>query len=103
MTVFVKQDEQNRACSGSAMVRKGAKKRRTFCFYRRTRLAPALSSHKCGAFQLLLAAVYLYGINAFAQMLQTHGVAVAACRKGSLVKQLSANRIDTDGERTCRS
>lgn len=62
--------------------------------------APALSSHKRGASQLFLAAVYLYGVNAFVQMLQGHGVAVAACRKGRLMKQLSANRIDTDGERT---
>lgn len=62
--------------------------------------APALSSHKRGASQLFLAAVYLYGVNAFVQMLQSQGVAVAACRKGRLMKQLSANRIDTDGERT---
>lgn len=62
--------------------------------------APALSSHKRGASQLFLAAVYLYGVNAFVQVLQSQGVAVAACRKGRLMKQLSANRIDTDGERT---
>lgn len=62
--------------------------------------APALSSHKRGASQLFLAAVYLYGVNAFVQMLQSQGVAVVACRKGRLMKQLSANRIDTDGERT---
>ena len=33
------------------------------------RFAPALSSHKRGASQLFLAAVYLYGVNAFVQML----------------------------------
>lgn len=67
---------------------------------RSVRFAPALSSHKRGASQLFLAAVYLYGVNAFVQMLQSQGVAVAACPKGRLMKQLSANRIDTDGERT---
>ena len=55
--------------------------------------APALSSHKRGASQLFLAAVYLYGVNAFVQMLQSHGVAVAACRKGRLMKQLLPRNI----------
>ena len=80
-------------------------KRSVFCLHfprllRSAGFAPALSSHKRGASQLFLAAVYLYGVNAFVQMLQSQGVAVAACRKCRLMKQLSANRIDTDGERT---
>lgn len=80
-------------------------KRSVFCLHfprllRSAGFAPALSSHKRGASQLFLAAVYLYGLNAFVQMLQSQGVAVAACCKGRLMKQLSANRIDTDGERT---
>ena len=80
--------------------KKNIAKRSVFCLHRSVRFAPALSSHKRGASQLFLAAVYLYGVNAFVQMLQSQGVAVAACRKGRLMKQLSANRIDTDGERT---